>query len=122
MEPIFYHPALEQLRREFIDGAEGDTRFIAMDKVVPSPDTPRFIYYMPRHAGKSYLRELMGDAAQAGTIAHQLFTGEIGTIAGGITFYHDELSPMPGCAPEPKQHRIQHGPVRKGRGGKVRKW
>ena len=48
-----------------------------------------------------------------------LIVGAVGKFEG-LTIIFDDL--ISATAPAPKQHRIQHGPVRKGRGGKPKKW
>lgn len=63
--------------------------------------------------------ELKG-AKFTGVIIDEVFTGELGTFEN-MRIIHDMQRAVIDNA-VPKQHRIQHGPVRKGRGGKVRKW
>ena len=50
-----------------------------------------------------------------------LIVGEVGKFEG-LTIIFDDLIGATAPAPAPKQHRIQHGPVRKGRGGKPKRW
>ena len=84
-----------------------------------------YIVMMPRHAGKSWLRELMGDPRFTCTVSagDKLVSGELGSYEG-MRIIIDEISDWPKqCNTQPvKSYQIQHGPVRKGRGGKVRKW
>ena len=92
------------------------------------------IMFWPRHAGKSWLKKIILNsefpngvdrrsvfhdpklAQDIEVSARNHLLKMLGTFNGAI-FFHDT-----DAAPAPKQHRIQHGPVRKGRGGKPKRW
>ena len=87
------------------------------------------VIFWPRRAGKSWLAEALRRASastQCETITSEDVTAAIqrfnqGTLSG----YPERLrmfAVVDECAPAPKQHRIQHGPVSKGRGGKPKRW
>lgn len=64
--------------------------------------------------------ELKG-AKLTGVIIDELTTGELGTFEE-MRIVHDMRRAAIDNAALPDKHRIQHGPVRKGRGGKVKRW
>ena len=77
----------------------------------------------PRRAGKSWLLKQLRDSPDAilsdGTMLEfKLARDELVEFKGLTIIFHDLIT----AAPAPKQHRIQHGPVRKGRGGKPKRW
>lgn len=83
------------------------------------------ILLWPRRAGKSWmLEQLKGADTDAITVSGdivELKTGVLGAF-GGLRIIHDMKRAAIDNAAQPDQYRIQHGPVRKDRGGKVRKW
>lgn len=51
-----------------------------------------------------------------------LITGEIGTLDCGFVFIESPPAAFDVEASIPKPKQITHGPQRKGRGGKIRRW